>query len=162
MRMGASMVRVALAAAVALVLVGCGGDDGSDAAAPGATDDTAADAGQDEFGEAVADAMGAGGGGSLTWDGTEHSIESVICQLDGDRVDVGTVGDGFRILISGDEPYSLQVLDPDSVQWVGERAEDGVRAGLQRAGSTFTADGSFLRVDDVEITRHAAFEIECP
>jgi hypothetical protein len=149
---------VSIVWAVAVTAGACGGDDVG--VAGGGSRDDPGD--QSEFDGALRDAMGAGGGGTLVWAGTEHPIDSVVCSNQGERVDVGTIGEDFRVLISGEPPYEVQILDDEFVQWIGERAEDGTRAGLERSGDTFTAEGTFFRVDDTSVTREASFTIECP
>lgn len=139
-----------------LALSACGGDDGLDAV-PDGLGDVGDATDEQEAADAIAEAMGAGGGGTLVFDGTERTIDSAVCQL-GDRIDVGTVGpDGYRVLISGEpDDLSVQILEPGFGQWF---ANNDV---VTQSGSTFTSDGDtyFNNNDDREI--EAAFEIECP
>lgn len=119
------------------------GDGGTQAV----SDDAAGDLGA---------AIGGGGGGALIFDGAEHPIESATCQL-GDRIDVGTVGEGYRVFVTtSSEGFDVQILDPDSVQWFAQNDT------VEVSGSTITggADTYFNNQSDELI--EASFEIECP
>jgi hypothetical protein len=94
--------------------------------------------------------------GVLTFDGTEHAIESAVCLLD-EPVDVGTIGEGFRVLISGDaDARSVQIVDDESVQWFA--TDDEVTVG----GSDIASGPAtyFNNQNDAEI--EASFQFRCP
>lgn len=148
--------------ALGLVLGACGGDGGSqgeDGAAPG-DEQVAGDNGpaEEDFGTAFP----GGGGGMLIVDGEEIPIDSVVCAIFGDSIDVGTVSEtGHRVLIgtNGNNPISAQILDPDFVQWFPQNTS-GDEA--QRDGGTFTSDTNtyFNNLDDRII--EVSFTVECP
>jgi hypothetical protein len=156
-------------AVAGLALAACGGDD--DASGGGLFDPAGADADADddnddleEFGEAMNRAQGAGGGGSLTFDGTEHPIDSAICSNNGGRIDIGTVGpDGYRVFVTGDPAdLGLQVLTPEGVQWFdGDPFQDN-KPTVSIDGNTVTVTGGkfFNNQDDELIT--IEFTIDCP
>lgn len=162
--------------ACALVLAGCGGDDDDSVAdAGGEVSDAGSDGGDggsdggddggddEEFGEALSDAMGAGGGGTLVIDGEEIPIDSVICQLGDDTFDVGTVSDsGHRVFVSRNNPLndiSASVLDPDFNQWFpqGNTGDDAERDG----GSFSSATKPYFNNADDRIVE-VSFSIDCP
>jgi hypothetical protein len=159
--------RALIAAAALLALVaGCGGDDdlGSGAQdARDAVDDMADDAmaEADDFGDAMADAMGAGGGGTLFFDGEEIVIDSALCVFDGQLFDVGTVsGTGHRVLLSWTNelnPVSIQVLDADFQQWFPEG-----EALYELDGKVFTSPRSTYWANGTDETREIGFTVECP
>lgn len=145
------MRRLTFALTAVLLLAGCGDDDLDPGSGLG---DVTVPTVDDGF----ADAFGGGeGGGSLTFDGSDHPIEAATCVLDDDRIDIGTVGDGFRVLVSG-EPgdVDVQILDADTLQWFSR--QDTVDVD----GSTVTGgvDTYFNNSNDTEI--EASFEIDCP
>lgn len=115
----------------------------------------------DDFGAAMADAMGAGGGGTLFFDGEEIVIDSAICMLDGELFDVGTVSDsGHRVLLSWTNalnPVSIQVLDADFQQWFPEG--DAV---YERDGNVFSGPRSTYWANGTDETREIGFTVECP
>jgi len=144
-------------ALILMILVGlsaCSGGAGS----PGASDATDPTGTDSQSTEDFGAALGAGaGGGTLIFDGTEHPIESVVCQL-GDRVDVGTVGDGFRVFVTSSSGggFDVQVLDSTTVQWFAENDT------VEVSGSNLTsgADTYFNNQTDAKV--EASFEIHCP
>ena len=146
--------------AAALLVAACGSDDsGSSDGAPAS--ESADQSDDEEFGEALGEALGAGGGGVLVFDGEEIAIASVICRLDEDNFDVGTVSDnGFRVLISlGSNDIGVQVLDSDFVQWFPQDV-NGDEA--QRDGGTFTSDVTpYFNNSDDRIVQ-ASFTVDCP
>ena len=100
----------------------------------------------------------------MLFDGAEYAIDSVVCVLEGDRVDVGTVGADYRVFVSGDttDP-SLQILDPDGIQWFdGDPTDAASAAAVTFDGSTITAAEItwWNNQNEREIT--ASFVIECP
>lgn len=152
-----------------LLVASCGGEDDSGSAGS-VTDDDAIefglgdDEGLDEVADALNEAIGAGGGGVLVFDGTEYPIESAVCSLDSQRVDVGTVGSGYRVLVSGDPAdLSLQILGPETLWFDGGRTADGPPSGQATIdGNTITAAENvwWNNQDDREVM--ASFVIECP
>jgi len=148
-------------AVAAVVAASCGGGIDSNESVNGASAiDTA---GNEEFGEALDDALGGGGGGTLIFDGEEIPIASVTCLLDEDTFDVGTVSDnGYRVLVSLSNPLndvSAQVLDADSVQWFPQGV---IGDDAQRDGGTFSSDSTpYFNNNDDRIVE-ASFLIECP
>lgn len=155
--------------AIALVLAACGsgandtnpdGESGGDGQSNVQTEDGggSADAGS---GDDLSNVFDSGGGGTLTFDGEEMPIDSATCALFGDEVDVGTISrSGHRVLIStnGRNPLSVQILDPDSVQWFPKDAS-GDEAEQNRG--TFTSDSVpyFNNTDDRIV--EAGFTVEC-
>jgi hypothetical protein len=158
---------VAIAAA-GLAVAACGGDDGpslSDLADSGGADQGAGDdEALDEFADALNQATGAGGGGSLTFDGTEHPIDSAMCLSSGGSVDVGTVGpDMYRIFVTGEPTdISVQILTPEGVQWFDGSPTQENKPTVTIDGNMITSTGGtfFNNEDDTLIT--AEFVIECP
>ncbi|MGD2050832.1 MAG: hypothetical protein PVI35_00015 [Acidimicrobiia bacterium] len=152
-----TMNRSMLAIAVFAMLTSCGGGDVLPNVGGGTADASQATIAEGEVAGESADALGIGGGrGTLIFDGVEHPIESVVCQV-GDGVDVGTVGDGFRVLISGGEDsYSIQIVDSTPIQWFARN--DLVEA----SGTRFTSqeDTYWNNQNDDEV--EASFEIDCP
>lgn len=148
---------------LALVIGACGGDDG-------AGDDVGADeqvtsgsgSDSDDVGEAIADAMGAGGGGILTFDGQEIVITSAVCILDPGDIEVGSITDeGYRVQISeGSSGMSVQILTPEFLQWFpvefqGDQADyDGDK--------TFSSDMASYRNNQDDTTIEASFTLSCP
>lgn len=167
---------VALAAAL-MIVPACGDDSLDDPSGGGLSGggdlsggdlaDLAEDAGltddAEEFAEALNDATGAGGGGTLHFDGEAIPIASATCILDDDTFDVGTVSDNqFRVFVTKNRPdseVSVQILDADSVQWFPKdvsgdeavRAANLVSSGLQPY---------FNNVDDRVV--EARFTVSCP
>lgn len=130
------------------------GDSGtSDVSDEGTEDDDAVDLGA---------LLGAGGGGTLRWDGEDIEIASVTCMLDGELFDVGTVSDnGFRVFVSwtnAANPKSIQVLDADFLQWFPEFQTDE----LVRDGSTFSSPPTTYWNNSDDRMVEASFTIECP
>lgn len=159
MRSGRRLLVVLVVAA--LFVVGCGSDGGSEEG--DSSGDSTEQSDGDDFGEELADAIGAGGGGVLSFDGQEIPIDSVTCILEEDTFDVGTVSDnGFRVFVSRGNPLNdigAQVLDDDSVQWFPQ----GVSGDeAQRDGGTFTSDPTtyFNNADDRTVV--VSFTVECP
>lgn len=155
------------AATLGLVLAACGGDDDASGGGlfgnPGA-DEESLDDDLEEFGEAMNRAQGAGGGGTLTFDGTERPIDSAICSNNGGRIDIGTVGpDGYRVFVTGDPAdLGLQVLTPEGVQWFdGDPFQDN-KPTVTIDGNTVTVTGGtfFNNQDDELVT--IEFTIDCP
>ncbi|MEZ4501367.1 MAG: hypothetical protein R3C39_01945 [Dehalococcoidia bacterium] len=103
-----------------------------------------------------------GGGGTLTFDGQEIDISSVVCQLGDDTFDVGSVSEpGHRVLVSHNNPQnpvSIQLLDPDFIQWFPEDRE-GL---LVRDGGTFSAETATYWNNSDDRTIEASFRVECP
>ena len=139
----------------ALLVTACGGDDDNG----GGADESA----DEEFGEALAEASGAGGGGLLIFDGEEIPIASVTCLLEEDTFDVGTVSDNdFRVLVTLGNPLndvSAQILDSDFLQWFPQ-GSSGDEA--QRDGGTFTSNSTTYFNNTDDRTVQASFTIECP
>ena len=151
---------VVSAVALPLALVSCGDDDDGFGSFDSGSDDAAE---LQEFADAMNEATGAAGaGGALLFDGQEYPVESAICQLDGDNIDVGTLGANYRIFVSGDPASpSLQILDPDGIQWFDEQtAGSGGKVSID--GSTVVAEEHtwWNNQNDDEIT--ASFVVECP
>ena len=155
-------------AVVALVAAGCGGSDdsGSDDTAPAAdsTDQSAEDqSAEDDFGEALAEASGAGGGGTLIFDGEEIPVASVTCLLEEDTFDVGAVSDNdYRVFVTLGNPLndvSAQVLDSDFLQWFpqGPSGDAAVRDG----GNFSSEPGPYFNNSDDRIVE-VSFNIDCP
>jgi hypothetical protein len=160
--MNMSRKLVSVIGAVAMLVGACASDDdgfGEDTAAGG----TVAESDSEEFSAELADAIGAGGGGVLVFDGEEIPIASAICQLAEDTFDVGTVSDNdFRVFVSRSNPLNdigVQVLDADSQQWFPQ----GVSGDeAQRDGGIFTGDPTaYFNNSDDRIVQ-VSFTIECP
>lgn len=152
-------LRSALAAgAVALALAACGG--GADG--PGGADGGDGAGGDTSSIPAGFGGVNTGGGGTLTFDGEQIEITSAVCVLEADTFDVGTVSDnGFRVLVSlnnPQNPISVQILDPDFVQWFQEGNDDQVT----RNGSTFSSEERSYFNNSDDRTVNASFTIECP
>ncbi len=151
-KMGDIRLRVAPFVVAFVVLSACGGGNGR-----GLPDDGP---GSDEAFGAI---PGAGGGGTLIFDGEEIRIDSVVCVLTDDAIDVGTVSEpGHRVLLGTNNPFnpiSAQILTPDFLQWFPQNAS-GDQA--QRDGKTFTSGPRpyFNNSDDRII--EASFTVECP
>ena len=148
----------ALLVLISLCLGACGGSDSgtSDpiASEPPSAHSEAADA-QEDF----AEAMGAGqGGGTLVFDGTSYAIESAICHLD-PPVEVGTVGEGYRVMIDGGQRPRASIVDPESVHWTHV---DWQTVNFTVSGSTITGIATSYRNNVDERVVEASFEIECP
>jgi hypothetical protein len=147
--------RLVAALAVIMIVAGCGDDDPLTGAAPG--DET----GDDDVAADLADAMGAGGGGTLSFEGEQIVIDSVVCSFDGELFDVGTVSEsGHRVLLSWTNelnPVSIQVLDADFQQWFHEG--DAV---YERDGTVFTSPTSTYWANGTDDTREIGFTVECP
>jgi hypothetical protein len=143
-----------------LALTACGSDDDGGTAG---TDNEELEELED-FADAVNEAQGAGGGGTLTFDGTEHPIDSALCTNDGGRIDVGTVGpDFYRIFVTGEvDDLRLQILTPEGVQWFDGSPTQENKPTVTVEGSIITATGGtfFNNQDDQLIV--AEFTIECP
>lgn len=152
------------ALAVMAFVPACGDDSLGDPSGGDLTDlDGAAENGAEEFGEAINDAIGAGGGGTLIFDGEEIPVASALCVFEGDIVDVGTVSDnGFRIFVSRNNPANdmgVQILDADFLQWFPQNVTGDEAV---RNGGTFTSGPYpyFNNSDDRII--EASFTIDCP
>ncbi len=145
-------------AVIGLALAACGSD--GDGGGGAGTDN----ADLDDFADAVNEAQGAGGGGTLTFDGTEHRIDSALCTNDGGRIDVGTVGpDSYRIFVTGEvDDLRLQILTPEGVQWFDGSPTQENKPTVTVEGATITSTGGtfFNNQDDQLIV--AEFTIECP
>jgi len=160
--MNVSRRLVSVVGAVAMLVVACGSDD--DGSGEGAESGSAvAESDSGEFGAELADAIGAGGGGVLVFDGEEIPIASATCQLGEDTFDVGTVSDNdFRVFVSRSNPLNdigVQVLDADFLQWFPQ----GVSGDeAQRDGGIFTSDpAAYFNNSDDRIVQ-VSFRIECP
>lgn len=162
---------MAVAALFAIGVTACGDDDGDDVS------DLIDDAGNEleDIGEQVdegiedlagdlADAVGAGGGGTLVFDGEEIPIESATCQFgEEDTFDVGTVSEnGYRVFITRGNPLNdigMSILDPDFVQWF---PQDVTGDEAARDGETFTGGPhTFFNNDNDELVE-AQVTVECP
>jgi len=160
--MGMSRRLALVVGSVAMLVVACAGDDdgsgeGTEAGSTGAESDS------EEFGAELADALGAGGGGLLVFDGEEIPIASVTCQLAEDTFDVGTVSDNdYRVFVSRSNPLNdigAQVLDADFLQWFPQ----GVSGDeAQRDGGIFTSDPTAYFNNSDDRTVQVSFTIECP
>ena len=148
--------RLVAALAVIAVVAGCGGDDPLTGGAPGDVG-----IGDDDGAGDFADAMGAGGGGTLSFDGEQIVIDSAICNFDGELFSVGTVSEsGHRVLLDRTDelnPVSIQVLDADFQQWFPEG--DGV---YEQDGTVFTSPTSTYWANGTDDTREIGFTVECP
>lgn len=117
----------------------------------------------EEFADEIGDAIGAGGGGTLIFDGEEIPIASATCLLDDETFDVGTVSDnGFRVFISKTNPAndaSVQILDADSIQWF---PRDVTGDEAERDASTFTAGPYTFFNNQSDVTVEAQVTVECP
>lgn len=149
----------------AIVLAACGGagDDSADAGQGGATEAGDDSSGDEDPEDALGSALGAGGGGTLVFDGEEIPIESAICSIFDDQIDVGTVSEsGHRVLLGtnrADNPISVQILDPDSVQWFPQ----GVSGDeADREGNTFTSGLTPYFNNSNDRIIEASFTVECP
>lgn len=157
---------VAISLSAVILAAACGNDSDFDAGLPEArTDEVVSDEEREDFAEAYNDAIGAGGGGTLQFDGAKIPIDSAICVLDGPRIEVGTVGQKYRVLVSGDrDDLDLQILDPEGIQWF-----DGSKTPGGPPGGQATIEGNVVtgaenvwwnNQDDREIT--ASFTLKCP
>lgn len=140
---------------------GGGGSDGGGFDGGGLDDDLDAD----DFGDALADALPGGGGGTLVFDGEEIPIDSAICVFGDDgTLDVGTVSDnGFRVFVSRNNPANdigVQILDADFLQWF----PDGVSGDeAERVGDKLVSSGLFPYFNNSDDRRiEARFTVECP
>jgi hypothetical protein len=145
---------------IAFVLTACGGDDtGSDAGADsdGGTQSVTTTGSDGQADGALDSALGGGGSGTLVFNGTEHPIDSVVCDF-GDGVDIGTVGDDFQVLVGGSsaEGFDIQILDPDHSQWVARNDT------LEVSGARFFSDGDTYYSNQRQGEIEASFEIQCP
>lgn len=142
--------RYAVSALTLLIVAGCGGENPGVGSTVGSGPD-------DEAAEAFGEALGAGrGGGTLIFDGTTYPIESAVCTLE-PPVQVGTVGEGYRVLIGGSERYpDVSILAPGSVHWTALNDIFSV------SGSQITGDSDTYRNNVDGGTVEASFEIECP
>lgn len=135
------------------VLAGCGGDD----------DDAADGAGAEDVADAMNDATGGGGSGTITFDGQEIPIASATCVLGDGTFDVGTVSDnGMRVFATRNRPdsdSSAQILDADMVQWF-PRDVQGDEA--VRDGSTIVVGPHTWFNNQDDTTVEASFTVECP
>jgi len=135
-------------------------DDGASGASPQSSAqpssvDSVQDDAQDEFTSALG---GGNGGGTLIFDGTSYSIESAICHLD-PPVEVGTVGEGFRIMIGGGQRPSASIVGPGSVHWTHV---DWQTTNFTVAGKLITGSVHNYRNNADDRVVEASFEIECP
>lgn len=165
------LVPLVFAATMIASTVACGGggdddqvDIGSDdqSSVEEGSDQAAADEGGDQLGDELTDAMGAGGGGTLVFDGEEIVIESVTCQSNGDDFAVGTVSDnGFRVLIdsSSTGTPSSQILDPDLNQWTPLDRGESVQVGDDTYASPPT---TYADIRDSSREVEVSYTIECP
>lgn len=157
------LATVGAVATLTLLVTGCGGGDDSDSGGLLPGDDTTEfglgdDEESDEFADAVNQAVGAGGGGNLVFDGVDYPIESAVCALDSQRVDIGTVGGEYRVLVSGDPAdLSLQILGPETL-WYDVQGE----AQATVDGNTVTAPEIAWRNNQDDRRIMASFVIECP
>ncbi len=146
---------IALLFVLALLAAACGDSSGGDIfAEAGGGGDESSD--QEDFAEAFGSALGAGGSGNINFDGVDHPIASVFCQLDAD-VDLGTVGDdGFRMFITeGSSGWNTQILDADSLQWFGTDED------VQQNGSSFRGSDMFWNNSN-DTTVNVEYEVNCP
>lgn len=145
-----------------LVLGACGDGGGSQDEGGVAPANSQVGSGDGSDEDELADAFAGGGGGVLVFDGEEIAIDSAVCSIFGDSIDVGTISaTGHRVLIgtNGNNPISAQILDPDSVQWfpqntTGDEAE--------RDGNTFTSDTNTYSNNADDRIVEASFTVECP
>ena len=155
-----------LVTALTVSVAGCGDDGDGDAgaestAAPsggGASDDGTDDEATDD----LADAIGAGGGGTLVFDGEEIAIDSVTCVSGGDDFSVGTVSDnGYRVFVDSSSTGvpNAQVLDPDSNQWSPLDRGESVEIGDNTYSSPAT---TYFDIRDSSREVEVSFTIECP
>ncbi len=141
------MLGACLAALVATT--GCGGGGGGD--------------GGDSFDDAFNEASGAGGGGTLTVEGSDYPIESVMCANSDSRVDIGTVGQNYRVFVTGDpDDPDLQILDPDSIQWFDGDKQQNNEAVVAVDGDTYTSEPTVWWNNQDDRVIEAYFTIECP
>lgn len=145
------------------VLVACGGDDPE--VAPGSASDAPDQAAEDtqDFADAMNDATGSSmGGGTLVFDGQEIPIEAATCLLQGDQVDVGTVGgdSGYRVLVSGSGGEYDVTIVTDSGIWTEVDWQTGTAIV---DGSTITVpEGEWRDQDGAQEPVIASAVIECP
>jgi len=148
---------------LSLLVAACGGGDDSGSAGFVPGDDTTEfglgdEEESDELADALNEVVGAGGGGMLVFDAVEYPIESAVCALDSQRVDVGTVGGGYRVLVSGDPAdLSLQILGPDTL-WFDVQGEPQATVD----GNTITAPEIAWRNNQDDRRVMASFVVECP
>lgn len=149
------------------LLTSCGADDllpSDGQAEAGEVRGGSDDADGSTSGDAPADpAVGVGGGGTLIFDGLEIPIDSVVCAMRDEVIDVGTTSaTGHRILLgtnSSANPISAQILDPDSLQWFPQNVS-GDEA--EQDGNTFTGDPTlYFNNSDGRIVE-AGFIVQCP
>lgn len=143
---------------VALFLSGCGdsspGTNDQNSLQPSTVESSNDDA-EPEF----AAALGAGqGGGTLIFDGTTYAIESAICNL-GEYVEVGTVGEGYRVMIDRADRPRATILGPGSVHWTHI---DWQTQNFSVSGSVVTSNPTQYRNNADKRVVEASFEIECP
>lgn len=152
-------------AAVALALVAgalaaCGGDDDT---TPDASEGAAFGDETDDAAEAIGEAMGAGGSGTIIIDGEEIAITSATCMLGDGTFDVGTVSDnGMRAFATRNRPdsdASAQILDADMVQWFPQDVQGDEAV---RDGSTITVGPHTWFNNQNDTTIEASFTVECP
>lgn len=147
-----------LLALVVLFLSGCGDSD------PGTSNQTGVqpsnvESPNDDAEAEFAAALGAGqGGGTLIFDGTSYAIESAICNL-GEYVEVGTVGEGYRVMIDRADRPRASILDPQSVHWTNI---DWQTQNFTVTGSVVTSSATNYRNNRDKRVIEASFEIECP
>ena len=156
-----------LVAALSVSVAGCGDDDegaegtaadSSEATSGDETDAEATDDATDDF----ADAIGAGGGGTLVFDGEEIPIDSVTCVSGGDDFSVGTVSDnGYRVFVDSSSTGvpNAQILDPDSNQWSPLDRGESVEIGDNTYSSPAT---TYFDIRDSSREVEVSFTIECP
>jgi hypothetical protein len=169
-----------LAGALALVVAGCGDDDGDTDTADDATDQTTGN-GTDQSDDDAAATGSDGGGGGMTLDGEAITFDSARCfleeqpaaagggsiELTGQAVGTNAAGDEVSIDFSryseesqfaGDD-LSVVVgapTDPDAVSYSG-RADSGT---VSLDGTTLSASDFSVAGDDLaEVT--VSFEIHC-
>lgn len=148
-------------------LAGCGGGETDVGSSPGAGP-AAGSAAQDaaaaeDFDEALDAAMGAGGGGTLVFDGEDIVIDSVVCSLSGEDVEVGTVSaSGHRVLLSRSSSSGVigaKVVDEESRVWT---PQDWQADAATREGTAFTGGPSPYKSNGTERIVEVAFTLECP
>lgn len=134
------------------VLAACGGGSGD-----GSSSD------EEVLEDALKSALGAGGGGLLIFDGEEIPIESVVCVIRDDMIDVGTISEsGHRVLIGtnrAENPISTQILDQETLQWF---PQDVTGDEAEHDGNTFTSGPTLYFNNSDSRVVEASFTVECP
>jgi hypothetical protein len=161
----------AIAGAIALLATAACGSSGDDSTADNGSGDASSnevgadesntDEGTDDLGDGMADALGAGGGGSLVFDGEEIVIDSAICAGDSENFEVGTVSDsGYRVLISSSSTGtpSSQIVDPDFAVWFPV----GQDAAITIDGGTYTSQPTPYFSNDKDGEVEVSYVVNCP